>query len=273
MKLDNFSVWIGQPNYADTTNLENTWFLKIDKEQKMTFSLGNYKTKVGVISIPLLSEKFIPFLTDGLKQATPEALVANSDSAGHLVFQEEALGFQITISFNPADSIPRNFNVQVLHETASILTVELSAVNAQCLLDWVQSSGDWNGLTDVENMFTSITTYNHGVPDIWAFYYDSTTVNKGIGISLYNESGNYLNFPFSASNIETLTTYFENPIAPGIDCSFQFGELSWVWSYDPSLPDHFGFTLTNQTKSYFRPVSDTDIQALFVWLRSTTGIK
>jgi len=273
MKLDRFSVWIGQPNYADTTNLENTWFLKTEQEQKMTFSLGNYKTKIGTIGLPLPMDEFVPFLTDGLKQAVPENVKDNVDSAGLITLPIDGDGVQITFSFNPSDAIPRNFNVQVLHGTAPILNVELSAVNTQCLLDWVQSYGVWNGLTDVENLFTSITINNGGIPDVWAFYYDSTTVGKGIGISLYNESGNYLNFPFSASNIETLTTYFENPIAPGIDCSFQFGELSWVWSYDPRSNDPFGFTLTNQTKSYFRAISDNDIQALFVWLRSTTGIK
>lgn len=272
MKLDRFSVWIGQPNYADVTNLEYTWFFHFD-EGKMHINLGNYKTKVGTNSLPLLTEQLIPFLTYGLKQATPQALAANTDADGHILFQEAGNGFQITFSFNPSDSIPRNFNVQILHGAAPMLDLELSAVNAQCLLDWVQSSGDWNGLRAVENLFTSITINNNGEQDVWAFYYDSTTVGKGIGISLYNESGNYLNFPFSDANIETLTGYFENPIAPGIDCSFQFGELSWVWSYDPTLPDHFGFTLTNQTKSYFRPVSDVDVQALFTWLRSTTGVK
>ncbi len=270
MNFKNLMVWLGQPNYTDATNASAVWFLGKNKENYVTLNVAHSSRR---LQTKLDSDAFVPFLSDGLNQQQPSAQMKNIGDSGQMRFEQDAKGFSIAIVYTPSDSVPRNFSVTYVVENLPAISVMLSAQEAQCMLDWLKSDGDYNGLKLPDNLFSSISVSNGVAPDVWTFYYDKTVPSGGIGISLYGGAADFFNFPFSPSNITTLAGYLENPVATGIDCVFQFDDITWTWSYNSNIQEKFSFAVQKEgERSYFRMLADEDIQDLFNWLNSVTSI-
>lgn len=266
MKLEKFVVWLGQPNYTVTFNSNNGWYLEMFEGDSFTLNIAQIPYPC---SIPLNTEEFIAFLTSGLNQKPP--VVANNtlSASDQINFQQKGDGFQFCMAYSPYDPIPRTFTITFEYSDTPSVALLLTPQEAQCMLDWLQSGGNYNGLKLPDNLFTSIGIKNKFGPDVWTFYYDKTIIDAVVGISLYNDTASFNNYPFTASDLALLVNFLENPIAPGINCSFQFGEISWTWTYHPEQGTRFSFTvITPNGISFPRNISDTDIQAMFAWLKS-----
>lgn len=267
MELESFTVWLGQPNYTDTSNSDYAWYLKMVRGNQFTLNVSHLRFRSFV---RLYTEEFTAFLASGLDRK-PSSDADNSLSATNLIsFQQKEIDeLKFNMSYSPSEPLPRIFNVTFEFEQSQVLALNVTEPEAQCMLDFLQSGGNYNELKLPDNLFTSISIENPFGADLWTFYYDKTVVNGAIGISLFKDEGTFNNYSFTASNIATLRNFLENPIAPGIDCIFLFGDINWIWSYHPDEETRFSFKVEiNNGTTFKRNIVDLDIQALFSWLNS-----
>jgi hypothetical protein len=265
MELEQFAVRLGQPNYAVELDADSAWYLKMIQNNFFEIILGGY-------SFNLNTEEFTAFLASSLGEKPSVDGNNLLNASGEICFQQNENEAKLTMSYTPSDPLPRTLNVVIEYPHSPQLALALTQPEAQCMLDFVQNKGVYNGLKRPDNLFTSISIDSPNA-EVWTFYYDKTVVSGAIGVSFYNGENmfnNYANafnnYPFTDSDIATLRDFLENPTGPQVNCTFGFGEISWVWSYDPSKKIPFSFTVEVNNLVYPRNVEDVDVQAILTWL-------
>jgi hypothetical protein len=265
MDLQDFKLWLGQPNYSVTTGNDNAWFLGLNmwtiRDFSITFVLAR---RFETLSID--AEELAQFFKAGLTQNFDSKAEDGMGSANQITYQKRANETSFSIGFTPSDPLPRNFNVTLAPPALPSSAYILTASEAQSMLYWLENAGTYDGLKSPDNLFTSI----NGGPDIWGLYYDKTVIQGGVGLALLDDSGNSFNYyPFGSDQIDQLRNYVNNPIGPDIECTFDFGANQWIWQYHPDRDRPFSFRVVIKNgKSQIRNITETDVHNILSWLDS-----